>query len=131
MCLSKHTNQNRKKVPSMAGSSPFLPPLCERISPKSYVLRVMDLTILSLLFSLLVYRILHMSQNDTAWVVAFFCESCFFFVWLLITSTKWSPADHKTYPDRLDERYRFHLHACNYIQSYTFCFCWSQYNHIH
>ncbi|VVB07425.1 unnamed protein product [Arabis nemorensis] len=88
----------------MADSSSFLPPLCKRISHKSYVIRAMDLTILSLVFSLLVYRILHMSHNDTAWAVAFFCESYFSFVWLLLSSTKWSPADHKTYPDRLDER---------------------------
>ncbi|KAG7573372.1 Nucleotide-diphospho-sugar transferase [Arabidopsis suecica] len=45
-----------------------------------------------------------MNQNDTVWVVAFLCESCFSFVWLLITCIKWSPADYKTYPDRLDER---------------------------
>ncbi|KFK31146.1 hypothetical protein AALP_AA6G074700 [Arabis alpina] len=56
----------------MADSSSFLPPLCERISKKSYVLRAMDLTILGLLFSLLV--------------------------------AKWSPAEYKPYPDRLNER---------------------------
>lgn len=45
-----------------------------------------------------------MSQNDTVWVVAFLCESCFSFIWLLITCIKWCPAEHKPFPDRLDER---------------------------
>ncbi|KAG7568615.1 Nucleotide-diphospho-sugar transferase [Arabidopsis thaliana x Arabidopsis arenosa] len=88
----------------MADSSSPPPPLCDRISHKSYLLRAVDLTILGLLFSLLLYRILHVNQSDTVWVVAFLCESCFSFVWLLITCIKWSPADYKTYPDRLDER---------------------------
>ncbi|CAH8361513.1 unnamed protein product [Eruca vesicaria subsp. sativa] len=88
----------------MADSSSSLLPLCERISYKRYFLRAVDLTILGLLFSLLLYRIRHMSQNDTAWIVAFLCECCFTFVWLLVTSTKWSPAEHKPYLDRLDER---------------------------
>lgn len=45
-----------------------------------------------------------MSQNDNVWVVAFLCESFFTFIWLLITCIKWTPAEHKPYPDRLDER---------------------------
>ncbi|AEC08698.1 cellulose synthase-like B4 [Arabidopsis thaliana] len=88
----------------MAESSSPLPPLCERISHKSYFLRAVDLTILGLLLSLLLYRILHVNQKDTVWIVAFLCETCFTFVWLLITNIKWSPADYKTYPERLDER---------------------------
>ncbi|CAN6843042.1 unnamed protein product [Brassica oleracea] len=88
----------------MADKSSSLPPLCERISYKSRSLRAVDLTILGLLFSLLLYRIRHMSQNDTVWVVAFLCECCFTFIWLLITCTKWSPAEYKPYLDRLDER---------------------------
>ncbi|CAA7049534.1 unnamed protein product [Microthlaspi erraticum] len=88
----------------MADSSSSLPPLCEKISYKRYVLRAVDLTILGLLLSLLLYRILHMSQNDNVWIVAFLCESFFSFIWLLITCIKWSPAEYKAYPDRLDER---------------------------
>ncbi|CAE6025437.1 unnamed protein product [Arabidopsis arenosa] len=88
----------------MADSSSSLPPLCEKISYKNYFLRAVDLTILGLLFSLLLYRILLMNQNNTVWVVAFLCESCFSFVWLLITCIKWSPAAYKSYPERLDER---------------------------
>ncbi|EOA26628.1 hypothetical protein CARUB_v10022692mg [Capsella rubella] len=88
----------------MAESSSSLPPLCERISYTNYFLRAVDLTILGLLFSLLLHRILLMRQNDTAWVVAFFCESCFSFVWLVITFVKWTPAEYKPYPERLDER---------------------------
>ncbi|CAA7049535.1 unnamed protein product [Microthlaspi erraticum] len=88
----------------MAVSSSSLPPLCEKISHKRYVRRAVDLTILGLLLSLLLYRILHMSQNDNVWIVAFLCESFFSFIWLLITCIKWSPAEYKAYPDRLDER---------------------------
>jgi len=93
----------------MADSNCSLPPLYENISYKSYILRAVDLTILGLLFSLLLHRILYMSQNGIIWLVAFLCESCFSFVWLLSTCTKWSPAETKPYPDRLDERYHFHL----------------------
>ncbi|AEC08697.1 cellulose synthase-like B3 [Arabidopsis thaliana] len=88
----------------MADSSSSLPPLCEKISYKNYFLRVVDLTILGFLFSLLLYRILLMNQNNSVWVVAFLCESFFSFIWLLITSIKWSPASYKSYPERLDER---------------------------
>ncbi|KFK31114.1 hypothetical protein AALP_AA6G069800 [Arabis alpina] len=88
----------------MADSSSFLPPLCERLSYKSYVVRAMDLTVLGLLCSLLLYRILHINQNGIGWVVAFLCESCFTFMWLLFTNITWSPAAHKPYPERLDER---------------------------
>ncbi|RID66854.1 hypothetical protein BRARA_D01968 [Brassica rapa] len=88
----------------MADSSSSLPSLFEKISYKRCFLRSVDLTMLGLLFSLLLYRILHMSQNDNVWVVAFLCESFFTFIWLLITCIKWTPAEHKPYPDRLDER---------------------------
>ncbi|ESQ50248.1 hypothetical protein EUTSA_v10001915mg [Eutrema salsugineum] len=88
----------------MADSS-FSPlPLYERISYKSYVRRALNLTVLGFLFSLLLYRILYMNQNDIAWVMAFLYEFCFFFTWLLITNITWSPAEYKPYPDRLDER---------------------------
>ncbi|KAH0914410.1 hypothetical protein HID58_028856 [Brassica napus] len=80
------------------------------ISHTSFFLRVVDLTILGLLFSLLLYRILHMRENDNVWLVAFLCESGFTFIWLIITCIKWSPAEDKPYPNRLDER-RIALHA--------------------
>ncbi|EOA12062.1 hypothetical protein CARUB_v10007966mg, partial [Capsella rubella] len=92
----------------MADSSSSLLPLCEKISHKSYVLRTLDLTILGLLFSLLSYRILHMSQYDNAWLVAFLCESIFLFIWLIIICVKWSPAEDKPYPNRLTERVHDH-----------------------
>ncbi|KAG7542819.1 Cellulose synthase [Arabidopsis thaliana x Arabidopsis arenosa] len=88
----------------MADSSSSLHPLSERISHKSYVLRAVDLTMLGLLYSLLLYRILHISQNDNVWLMAFFCESCFSFVWLIFTCIKWSPAEDMPYINRLDER---------------------------
>ncbi|XP_018509173.1 cellulose synthase-like protein B6 isoform X2 [Brassica rapa] len=88
----------------MTVSSSSFPPLCEKISHTSFFLRVVDLTILGLLFSLLLYRILHMRENDNVWLVAFLCESGFTFIWLIITCIKWSPAEDKPYPNRLDER---------------------------
>ncbi|CAN7018974.1 unnamed protein product, partial [Brassica oleracea var. botrytis] len=89
----------------MADSSSSRPPLCERISHKSYFLRAVDLTILGLLFSLLLYRIQRVNENETVWVVL--CESCFLFIWLLITCIKWSPAEYKPHLHRLDKRYPF------------------------
>ncbi|WZZ08279.1 hypothetical protein YC2023_094200 [Brassica napus] len=89
----------------MTVSSSSFPPLCEKISHTSFFLRVVDLTILGLLFSLLLYRILHMRENDNVWLVAFLCESGFTFIWLIITCIKWSPAEDKPYPNRLDESY--------------------------
>ncbi|CAF2288164.1 unnamed protein product [Brassica napus] len=94
----------------MADSSSSRPPLCEKISHKSYFLRAVDLTILGLLFSLLLYRIQLVNKNETVWVVALLCESCFLFIWLLITVSqcklliKWSPAEYKPHLHRLDKR---------------------------
>ncbi|CAN8247687.1 unnamed protein product [Cochlearia groenlandica] len=88
----------------MANSSSSPPPLCERISHKSYVLRAVDLTILALLLSLLLFRFQHISQNGLVWTVAIICESFFTFIWLLISCIKWTPAEHIPYPDRLHER---------------------------
>ncbi|CAH2079069.1 unnamed protein product [Thlaspi arvense] len=88
----------------MAGLKSSSPPLCERISHKSYFLRAVDLTILGLLFSLLLYRVLHRSPNENVWLVALICESLFSLTWLTCTCIKWSPAEDKAYPNRLDER---------------------------
>ncbi|CAN6834287.1 unnamed protein product [Brassica oleracea var. botrytis] len=88
----------------MADSSSSLPSLFEKISYRRYFLRAVDLMMLGLLLSLLLYRILHMSENDNVWVVAFLCESFFTVIWLLVTCIKWTPAEYKPYPDRLDER---------------------------
>ena len=87
---SEHIQKkNLNKASPMADSSSSRPPLCERISHKSYFLRAVDLTILGLLFSLLLYRIQRVNENETVWVVALLCESCFLFIWLLITCIKW------------------------------------------
>ncbi|CAH2065649.1 unnamed protein product [Thlaspi arvense] len=88
----------------MADSSSLLPPLCERMSCNRFVPRALDLTILGLLCSLLLYQILHINQNGTVWVMAFLRESSFFFMWLLFSNVIWSPVKHKPYPDRLDKR---------------------------
>jgi len=112
----ENISKNCKKAPPMADSSFSLPPLCERISYTNYFLRAVYLTVLGLFFSLLLHRIRHTSEYDNVWLVAFFCESCFFLVCLLITCLKWSPADTKPFPDRLDERYHFRFTHKSYIQ---------------
>ncbi|KAA8524718.1 hypothetical protein F0562_011141 [Nyssa sinensis] len=76
-------------------------PLYQRISRKNTIPRTVELIILFLLFSLLVYRLLSLTNHGITWLLAFFCESWFTFVWLLTVNTKWNQVDYKTHPDRL------------------------------
>ncbi|KAG9457559.1 hypothetical protein H6P81_002067 [Aristolochia fimbriata] len=76
--------------------------LQERIPRKKYLRRGCDLVILFLLLSLLLYRLLHLGNNKGyAWLLAFFCESWFTFIWLLNVNIKWCPVFYKTHPERL------------------------------
>ncbi|GAY58668.1 hypothetical protein CUMW_188740 [Citrus unshiu] len=79
-------------------------PLYEKVIAKNTTHRFLDVTILFLLLSLLFYRLLSLKHNGFAWFVAFLCESCFTFVWVLTTGTKWTPISYNTYPQRLQER---------------------------
>ncbi|GAV73787.1 Cellulose_synt domain-containing protein [Cephalotus follicularis] len=78
-------------------------PLFEKIAPKNTTQRCLDITILYLLISLIVYRILNLSSHGFTWLLAFLCESWFAFLWLLILNAKWSPLKYRTYPEHLLE----------------------------
>lgn len=79
-------------------------PLNERVILKNSMQRAIDLIILFLLLSLLVHRLLVINDHGLAWAVAFFCELCFTFVWVLTLNAKWNPVENKTYPERLLRR---------------------------
>ncbi|KDP24850.1 hypothetical protein JCGZ_24444 [Jatropha curcas] len=80
------------------------PPLYEKYSRKNHIHRVLDICILFLLTSLIVYRLLTLKNHGFSWLLALLCESWFTFVWVLTVSTKWNPVDYKTYPERLPQR---------------------------
>ncbi|KAJ4831923.1 hypothetical protein Tsubulata_043807 [Turnera subulata] len=78
--------------------------LYERVARKNTIHRVLDITILFLLLSVLAYRLASLNKHGVAWILAFFCESCFTFVWVITISTKWTQVEYKTYPERLSQR---------------------------
>ncbi|XP_037492421.1 cellulose synthase-like protein B2 [Jatropha curcas] len=80
------------------------PPLYEKYSRKNHIHRVLDICVLFLLTSLIVYRLLTLKNHGFSWLLALLCESWFTFVWVLTVSTKWNPVDYKTYPERLPQR---------------------------
>ncbi|GMH11025.1 hypothetical protein Nepgr_012866 [Nepenthes gracilis] len=80
------------------------PPLFERISAKNTLHRVLILVVLFFFISLIGYRLFSLAvlrRGGLPWLVALFCESCFCFVWICSTSTKWNAVDYITFPDRL------------------------------
>ncbi|KAI8012702.1 Cellulose synthase-like protein B3 [Camellia lanceoleosa] len=85
-------------------AKPISLPLHERISRRNNIPRAVELIILFLLFSLLLYRLLSLKDHGFIWILAFLCESWFAFTWVLILSSKWNQVDYKTYPERLLQR---------------------------
>uniref|UniRef100_A0A5B6ZN97 Cellulose synthase-like protein H1 n=1 Tax=Davidia involucrata TaxID=16924 RepID=A0A5B6ZN97_DAVIN len=83
----------------MANPTPL--PLHERISRKNTIPRIVELIILFLLLSLLVYRLLSLRNHGITWLLAFLCESWFTFIWVLTVNAKWNQVDYKTYPEYL------------------------------
>ncbi|XP_058220295.1 cellulose synthase-like protein B4 isoform X3 [Rhododendron vialii] len=79
-------------------------PLYERVTRKNTIARVIELSILSLLLSLLAYRILSFQDHGFSWLLASLCESWFAFNWVLTVSTKWNQVEYKTHPQRLLQR---------------------------
>ncbi|XP_024033061.1 cellulose synthase-like protein H1 isoform X2 [Morus notabilis] len=81
-------------------------PLCQKIPIKVNKLnRAIDLTILLLLISILVYRLLSFNKNHGfTWVLAFVCEFWFALEFSLSLTTFWTPAEFKTYPEILLQR---------------------------
>ncbi|KAF5950078.1 hypothetical protein HYC85_012071 [Camellia sinensis] len=85
-------------------AKPISLPLHERISRRNNIPRAVELIILFLLSSFLHYRLLSLKDHGFIWILAFLCESCFAFTWVLILSSKWNQVDNKTYPERLLQR---------------------------
>ncbi|XP_027927163.1 cellulose synthase-like protein H1 isoform X2 [Vigna unguiculata] len=79
-------------------------PLYEKVWFKRRYQRVMDTSILLLLLLLLSYRLFSHNNFTIPWTLAFICESYFTITWIIILSTKWTPALTKTHPDRLLQR---------------------------
>ncbi|KAF7141631.1 hypothetical protein RHSIM_Rhsim06G0165300 [Rhododendron simsii] len=79
-------------------------PLYERVTRKNTIARAIELSILSLLLSLLAYRILSFQDHGFSWLLASLCESWFAFIWVLTVSTKWNQVEYKTYPQRVLQR---------------------------
>ncbi|XP_028071915.1 cellulose synthase-like protein H1 [Camellia sinensis] len=79
-------------------------PLYDRISRRNNIPRAIELIILCLIFSLLLYRLLSPKDHGFTWVLALLCESWFTFTWGLIISTKWNQVEYMTYPKRLLQR---------------------------
>ncbi|XP_047307339.1 cellulose synthase-like protein H1 [Impatiens glandulifera] len=63
--------------------------------------RLVELSLLALLFSLLFYRIINFEQHGLPWLIALICESWFTFLWILTVFIKWNQIDYTTYPYRL------------------------------
>ncbi|GMH11026.1 hypothetical protein Nepgr_012867 [Nepenthes gracilis] len=83
------------------------PTLFERIPAKNTLHRVLNLIVLFFFISLIGYRLFSLAvlrRGGLPWLIALFCESCFCFVWICSTSTKWNAVDYITFPDRLLHR---------------------------
>ncbi|KAJ9560961.1 hypothetical protein OSB04_006121 [Centaurea solstitialis] len=82
------------------------PPLREKIVINNTIPRVIELVILSLLVSLLVYRVVTLKDQDHhfPWLLALLCESWFTFNRILVMNAKWFQCRTKTYPERLLDR---------------------------
>lgn len=87
-----------------AADKESLPIFYERKAVKNTIPRIVEVTILFLLFSLLAYRLLSLENHGFIWVIAFVCELWFTFTWFLIVNCKWSPVNYNTYPENLLQR---------------------------
>lgn len=67
-------------------------PVYEKVAIKRRVHRALDVSMLSLLVSLLSYRLFFLHSHGFFWLqaMAFLCESWFAFVWLLLLATRWN-----------------------------------------
>nr|XP_043618641.1 cellulose synthase-like protein H1 [Erigeron canadensis] len=86
--------------------STCLLPLQEKIVHKNTKARAIELVILSLLVSVLVYRVVSFKDQDhyLPWLLAFLCESWFTFIWAIGVCVKWNQSTIVTYPERLLKR---------------------------
>ncbi|KAK9048880.1 hypothetical protein SSX86_032153 [Deinandra increscens subsp. villosa] len=81
-------------------------PLQENFVHDNKTSRAIELLILSLLSSMLIYRVVFLKDQNhyLPWLLAFLCESWFTFIWVLGMCIKWNQCSIKTYPDRLLKR---------------------------
>ncbi|RAL41840.1 hypothetical protein DM860_009022 [Cuscuta australis] len=95
------------------------PPLYEIRHRNNRISRAVELIILSLLLSLITYRLIFLHSHAAAaaaaattaggfllfpWLLALVCESWFTFLWILIVNSKWNQVDTHTHPERLLQR---------------------------
>uniref|UniRef100_A0A162A5J6 Cellulose synthase-like protein H1 n=1 Tax=Daucus carota subsp. sativus TaxID=79200 RepID=A0A162A5J6_DAUCS len=78
-------------------------PLYERVHLKNSIPRAVELLILSLLISLLAYHLISLKQHGIPTLLAFLCESCFAFCWILVINCKWNQVKYIPYTDRLSK----------------------------
>lgn len=78
-------------------------PLYERVHLKNRIPRAVELLILSLLISLLAYHLISLKQHGIPTLLAFLCESCFAFCWILVINCKWNQVKYIPYTDRLSK----------------------------
>ncbi|KAJ7948136.1 Cellulose synthase-like protein [Quillaja saponaria] len=77
-------------------------PLYEEIPLKRVTLRrVLDIIVVFLQLSLLVYRFFNLNSHGFTWLLAFLCELWFTLDWILTLCIMWTPIDYKTHPDHL------------------------------
>ncbi|KAG6488916.1 hypothetical protein ZIOFF_050171 [Zingiber officinale] len=80
-------------------------PLNERVCVNNTLQRLSDVVILSLLLSLLAYRLASLHRHGTTWLVAFVCESWFAFIWFLYLNARWNRIVYRSHPQHLANTY--------------------------
>lgn len=78
-------------------------PLYEKIHLKNSIPRAVELIILFLLIFLLAYHLISLKQHGIPSLLAFLCESCFAFTWIIVINCKWNQVKYIQYPDQLSE----------------------------
>lgn len=109
--------------------------LFEKVFHKNTTHRVFDVTVLILLLCLLLCRLLSFKYHGFAfaWFLAFLCESCFTFIWILIVNCKWTLLTYKTYPQVSKKGNKLNNVSINNIRIICNCLCHfaSYYTHTH
>ncbi|KAE8645737.1 cellulose synthase-like protein H1 isoform X2 [Cucumis sativus] len=78
-------------------------PLYQKLAIKKPIQRSVELLILILAISLLLYRLLYLQSHALLSLLAFFSELCFTFDWFLYLLLNWNPVDYKTYPQHFKQ----------------------------
>ncbi|XP_031500708.1 cellulose synthase-like protein H1 isoform X2 [Nymphaea colorata] len=86
-------------------------PLQERVEHPNTVERLFLCILSVLILCLLLYRLAVLPELPGGvafgvWLTAFLCECWFAFIWVLFFNCKWHCIEHKTFPDRLLQRFK-------------------------